>query len=738
MLAPALLLLCVVAYMTSFLAVRQWVSCAVVVLAMPLVVAWRVPNTASVDRTLRWIVAAMVGLVVWHCLQLGWVTPLVDIGLGRAGLFAAATALAIAGATALEQPEALFPAIGVSALAAMVVALTGVWLTGYDGFGLGNPNHLLAACCPAQLGWCAWLIRSAVLRQAVPRWQYVAAALLTILLWHQVFWAIPGYPRRGVIAATATVSAVFAGAWLWRARRPLALALAGGLAIVALAGSIRLFSHPVVDSRNERALMYAAAWQAGVASLPWGGGSYCSLRLSGFEGESARHFAATNSWTFHVHDEPLEELMCGGLPGLALLLGGAALVAWRTMRIREPAQRWGAGAIGIAMCVHAATDNAFAVPAVIGWGGVLLGAMLRCPAGPPAPTRWLGATAWVLALGAGAALVRELPSVALPLWADGDERLRAVQASGMADFQVTEWPHGLDLMLDEGRIPDAERFLAAVRGKIGYGANVGLAACIIPGRAGEADRERVTAALADLRRHPLSALGALASAATAAARHDTEELAAAIAYIHRAPFNRIGYDHLDEVLSRRHDLIPLVPKRDVVRLHYRRGDHGLPLPVWQAPRDIDEAADLMAALMWANQRGADPRLMSPWLESLVARYGDIPDVCLLTVEMVRDVPEGSYPWLTAHLPILVRASEKIYPADRLRLLRSVEDARQARRAWPLLSAMYPATARSLDENRMNHVRENADDIWTELVRIHALLRQTLADAHAAAPVGSAP
>jgi hypothetical protein len=738
---PALPLLVVVAYLVAFLTWRSFPPFALGVLLLPALTAWRIPELVACDRGLRWAIFAMLAMAAWGLVQLGWRTPLVDLGLGHAAVLAASTAAAIAVATGRAGPRALIPALGVSALLAIPISIHGVWLTHYDGFGFGNINQLVNIGSPIALAWCALIVCRRAAAEAVPRWEYPAAAALVALMLYEVFWSIPGVPRRGVLVAAAVVLAWFAMRWLWRRRRPVALALLAVVGVAALALGARAFTHPVADPRVERVQLYAAAAETAAAELPWGGGAYTSLRLDSFHGEMTRHLTATNTWTFHMHCELLEQLMNGGLPGAALLLGWVAIVARRTLRIADAPSRHAATAAGIAMVVHANTDNLFAVPSCLACGGVIVGMMLRCPViDAPTPTRWLRPVALAIAVACLPVAARELRPTGLSVDAEPAARLAALRDTTQADFAVTQWTDGFDRLFAAASYDEAAAYTVVVNRKTGGGSNAVLAESIIAQHVGDERRERLRVALRSIGAGAWRELPAALAAASEVAAADADELRATLLYLNRTPFNRLGYDHLGGILDRRPDLVPTVAHEYVVRLRYRRGDPGLPEPGWlrdaasaePAPRGIDDAADLMAGLMWAFMRGYPPRTISAGLEPLVRRYGDIPDVCLLVVELARDLPADAFPWRPSQHPILMRAAEKIYPGDKVRLLQSIAAPAQAESEWPLLRGIFPRTARSFEHGGMDPQRDQNEAVWAELARIWGLAG-IRARAHLAAP-----
>lgn len=729
--SPAILLLCVCGFELSYLGVRAFVSSVLVVLAAPVLLALRTPRAVPWDRSVRRIVLVLLAFVAWMAVQLLWAPSMVELGLGRCLLLAAAVAIAMAVAADRPGLDALVPAVGMGALAALTVSLVGVWITGYDGFGLGNTNHLLNSCSPAQLGWAAYMLVRWRQGRRPPAWQVAGLLALTVLLWHQVFYAIPGIPRRGVILAALATVGVF-GLIAVRRRFPRTTAAAVGVvAGGALVAAAWLFSQPVSDPRQERVLIYTAAWQAAIDHLPLGAGNHATLRMHDETASGPRHLSASNAWAIHSHSEPLEILLCGGLPGAALAAAFVVLLAMRLRRIADPSHRAAAIAIAAGIAVHAATDNILSIPSSIAWYGVLLGVLLRADtdAAQPRPARWPRLAGLTLGAVCAAAMVREVPTALVSFNAGPEERTAAIRTSCMADFICSQWSAALDGWLYTDRPTEAAACAAMLMGKLDGGANSLLGEIETSGLCGEAARVRLTEALRAIAKGRVSAVSDARDAAAEGTEMDRRELAATLRYLHRTPFHRFGYEHLDPVLTRRPDLLGEVPAKYVVRLRYRRGDRALAPPTLREPRDVEEAADAFAGLMWAHQNGWDAERMSPCLEGLVARFGDIPDVALLVVEMSRDLPPGSFPWIDRHRGILARAAEKIYPADRVRLLDSIQTPAQAAAAWSILRWLYPRTGGSVEQHRMDRWRENADPIWERLVRVWGLsLRHAREDA----------
>src|SRR3954471_7768997 len=78
--APSLLLLCVLGYEAAFLAWRAFVPSALIVLAAPLLLVWRLPRRVDSDHLRSLALGLMAAIALYTVVGALWLTPLRDVG----------------------------------------------------------------------------------------------------------------------------------------------------------------------------------------------------------------------------------------------------------------------------------------------------------------------------------------------------------------------------------------------------------------------------------------------------------------------------------------------------------------------------------------------------------------------------------------------------------------------------------------------------------------------------------
>ncbi len=695
-LAPHALAACVAAYVVAHaLGTPSASARTAMALVLPVLVTWRLPRDWPADRSIlaaSWIALAMFG---WTLLGSVRSDGLVDIGLGRCAALAGAIVLTWSVICSPIPAARMIAVVGASASFALAVAAIGMLATGLPHFGAGNINHLLGACSPPLVGWAAWIIGSAVQRRTVPIWQWLACASALAVFMTLAFLAVPGMPRRGALVVLAAVCTWSIADQAWRrSRRWCALALtACALALVAWGPAL---IDAVVGHRDERLLLYGAGLEATVHALPWGAGPFAMLAAQDLDGEYCRHLTAAGLWALHAHNEVVESFLSGGLPGGALFLVLIAIVAWRALRVADPALRAAACAIAIALAVHAMTDNGYDLPAGLAWAAILCGVVLRCPPRAPHTARavpGLRACAWALAGFSLIGALHEWQMLTMGADASPQRRLRALAASWQAEELAQQWLEPLRTSVDAGDFATGAAVLRVVGPKLRWSGGLLGARYQLERETASAYREQLLWACQNIAASPVDE-NSWRSALTAGAgvsRTDADAVRFLLDVLHRRPFDRAKHAELRDLLSLRPDLAAHVPPRVLTRMAYACGDPAMAAPGFPAPDSVEAGADLQAQLAWAGAHQWPDTELRPPLERLLARYGDVPDVHLLAMTLARDAPPGAYAWLLGERH-LVQGTELIPESDLQRFLASITTHGQAAATWPLLRRLAPRIA----------------------------------------------
>lgn len=627
---------------------------------------------------------------------------------------AAALALCVAIVARRPTADGLLRHAGAAAACAVAIAVTANAGNGMlrhletACFGFGHVNVLTNTAGPALL---AWLTLTALRWRAGRRPDTrdlvllgVGVGLLALLT------VVTG--RRGVVAGWGVAGLWFCWSWL-RARRRL---LADGLLVVVLlAGAAalwRLSTLTVAVGRSERVDIYRAAWDGVRASWPWGYGFYGAMQVQVAPGEHARHVTAAGGRGTHAHNELLDTLLDGGPVALLLVLVLLGLLAWRVRRMADPVHRAAFTAMGLAMAVHMLTDNCYGTTLGLAWCGVVAGMILAAPtAGGPRPLAWLPslrAMMWPLVLVSAWGATRTIYPAVLHKDAGMASRFQCLLQA--LEPQTVDL-HGYRLLFDvPGALNDFDQrvVIDEVVRKNGWSGPLAVCEAQWQMRAG-APAQRVSAIL--------RLLGFTA-------------------------FDKGAYENLALTLRAAPQCTALVPAAVQRRLAYLAAAPGLPAPdLTLPPADIDAAADLYAATIWAIARGRPWAEVRAPLEHLVARYGNIPGIAQLALESVAAAPPGTFPGLPAqraNLLLGIRFCQGPLGEVLERANTAADGGRQARALWPLLAALWPEIAD--DCARGGIAPGQADD--DESVRVRALAvriwGRARADSGAGEPRPAAP
>lgn len=696
--AFAPLLMCMLIYCVAYLA-NRWEPVDATVLWLVLApLAWLMatPSLARLDRHQQIIVVLFISLVAWmatlqavlpHAFPSGWwrvaercaylsafllilaTRPCTTLAI-RA--FGASAAVAVAGALAVNISNGCFAAGDTRC------------------FGFGHINIICNTAGPALIAWCVWLAGSrGKERAAWDSWMFAAigmAALLTLAV---------GTQRRGVplaiAAALFTIVAMRLLAW----RRPLGLLFVALPLILATPRLIALVTVTVPSLRQERVALYRAGLDGVVASFPFGFGHYGAKHLVEVEGEHARHLTATGTWGYHIHNEPLDILLDGGVPALAVVLAILALSALRLRQVADRRARYAYGALGAAIAVHAMTDNVYGTEVGQAWLAAALGLLWSAPVSQATP-----GVGWFPALR-----LLQWPLVLVSCWG-------ATRAIYPAVLHREAYP--------SVRYQSLQQCLNA---QTVSAAGLQILAGSDP-QLGVDDRRAVVKEV--VRRTGWTAVLASQDPALLINNNEPEIVAAAqLRMLRLSPFNKTAYQGLLVVVKRHPHTQALLPEPVLRRLLYLSGKPDLPAPdLSREPLTMDTAADLYAAISWAIVNG------TPWAEierplwNLFRRYGDIPGVTLLVFDVLNEAPPGSLPWIEDAAPIL-EVGLRFVPGQIVYVLKKVDTEASAVAVLPLLRLWYPDQLRGIEEGHIDMMQESGVEFHLHLVRIHHLAKTSV-------------
>jgi hypothetical protein len=686
------LLLMAGAFTLAFLCDRPYAYQAPVLAALLLPVLLLVvqPSARISDGLFaRWLMLALL-LLAWMAGVQALRADALPAGWLRFAERGAALACCLTVALGRVPVREMIALMGASATLVTVIALVMDTFSGRLGplniasFGFGQLNILTDSAGPALIAWAALIAGDAALHRRV---RLRDLALLLVGLAAMALIAVASH-RRGVVVAAGAAGLWPAGQWLYRRHRRLALAAiaAGALALAALL--VQLLSMELPGLRFERISLMRVAGAGVEAGLPFGLGHFGMLRTLQLDGEDCRHFAACGGWVQHAHNEFLDVALDGGPVALALVLALVALTVWRLLLIRDAQVRLALQLMGIAITVHQLTDNVFGLAPTELWLGAAVGMIFSAPVAgaQPAPLTVLPAVralAVPFTLLASWGALCTFPAVLLGRQAGVEQRLRCLEASRDP------------LIID-------------------------MVACdLIGGSAAELGPLRARVAIA----HAVQQIGWNGQFAAIAAQQlpaDDPHQAAGdlLRLLAFSPFYRQAYQDLGTLLHRHPECAMGVPAPVLRRLRYLEGGAQLAAPdLGAALAGIDDAADAYAGISWAIATGRSWAQISPALERLCRRYGDIPGVTQLVLQAALAAPAGSFPWLAAAVPALEVGVR--FGFDALSFFSAVTTADQARALLPVVEAFYPGVVRDVSAGRLSEATASPE-LRNALVRLLAL------------------
>ena len=706
MLACTPLLMCLTLYCVAYLA-NRWEPVDTTVLWLLLApLGWLVatPPAARFDRGQQAVVLVVVTLIAWmatlqailpHAYPSGWWR----VAERCAYLSAFILILATRPAPALAM-RAFGAAAAVTVTGALAVNLANDCFGPGETrcFGFGHINILANTTGPALIAWCTWLACSRDRdRVAWGSWALAAVGVGCLAA------IVIGTQRRGVPLAAGAALFILLALRLLAWRRPIGLVFVALPLVLAMPRLMTLFTVDVPNLRDERIALYRAGFDGVVASFPFGFGHYGAKHLSEVDGEHARHLIATGSWGYHIHNEPLDILLDGGIPAFALAVAIIGLSVLRLRRLTDPRARQAFAAMGAAILVHAMTDNVYGTEVGQAWLAAALGLLWSAPVNNPAAgARWFPSLRFI-----------QWPLVLISCWGATHAIYPAVlhrEAYSSVRFQC----------LQQALNPQT----------VNGGAVQMLFKSDPP--MDVADRRAVLAET--VRRVGWSAVLA-AQDPSLVVDHSRPELAAAalLRLMRFSEFNKTAYEGLLTLAQSHPHVCAMIPERVQRRLPYLAGKPALPRPdLSLEPLNIDAAADLYAAIIWSITMGA------PWSEierplwNLCRRYGDIPGVTMLVLEVLTEAPPGSLPWIELAAPIL-EVGLRYVPAGILPTLDKVHSVDQAIAVMPLLRLWYPGSLKGIDEGRIGAITGGMEDLHLHFARIHRLVRTSVKH-----PSGSVP
>jgi len=667
------------------------------ILMLAVMAAIAAPRSCLADGyAQRWVLVAAAGLVfmsVHLMVQGGYDSSGVWKVLQRAGELAICLSVMSSGVSAANLVRAFGAASGIALIASLVMTALVEPNRGHTyGFGFGHANYLANTAGPALIAWtalaCAERGRKRLGREefAVMLFGWIALAVL-----------VYGAHCRGV-AVAALAAASWVGLNLCLRTRPRLLrgAIAAS-ALLVVGGLAWLFLSDVSPARDQRISLYRGALELAANRPLFGHGPYGAVAMSAIDGENARHFTAFGEHCMHAHNEFLDAAIDGGIIGFAVLSLLVLGVVWRVARICDRSVRLALQAMGLAMLVHACTDNTYGTVYGGAWCAVAVGVMLGAPS---ATARWRCFTSltsmrswqWLLALPAlGAAL--------------------NMTASMFVARDATLAVHGntIERVLNPGAINAHVLYAWTDANRQGFH--------------GFAQRIERT-----LERR-FGSIGAFRSLATQTALVRRDERAMASSLVQALDDNPMSlqcYQRLEWLMTNVPDVASQLPPRCSVRLAYITARDGLPRPdIGVSLESIEVAADLHAALHWLVMRGTSWAEISAPMERLVRRYGDIDGVALLPILAIKALGGKVPEWIDRHFTTMCRSRTFAY--DVARVLSELDDPREAEALRPYVARLYPEILDECERGTMS-VRAEADAryhfVRNAVVRYWSLLRTT--------------
>lgn len=710
-LAFAPLLMCMLIYCVAYLA-NRWEPVDATVLWLVLApLGWLVatPSQARLDRGQQVVVVLFLSWVAWMATLQAVLPQAFPSGWWRVAERCAYLSAFILILATRPCSTLAMRAFGASAAVAVAGALAvnlanGCFAPGDTrSFGFGHINIIANTAGPSLIAWCVWLASShGKERAAWGSWILAAigmGALMAIAI---------GTERRGVplamAAAIFTIVAMRLLAW----RRPLGLLFVALPLLLAAPRLIALVTVTVPSLRQERVALYRAGFDGVVASFPFGFGHYGAKHLVEVQGEHARHLTATGTWGYHIHNEPLDILLDGGIPALAVVLAILVLSALRLRSLSDRRARYAFGALGAAIGVHAMTDNVYGTEIGQAWLAAVFGLLWSAPIRSANPgAGWFPALRflqWPLVLVSCWGATRAIYPAVLHREAYPSVRYQSLQQCLNAQ---TVSAAGLQILT--GSDPQLE-----------------------------VDDRRVVVNEV-VRRTGWTAVLAAQDPSLLVDCNEPEIVAAALLRLLRlSAFNKTAYEPLLALVKRHPHIQPLIPEDVQVRLLYLSGKPGLPVPdLSREPLTMEAAADLYASITWSIANGAAWQEIERPLWNLCRRYGDIPGVTLLVLDVLTEAPPGSLPWIADAAPIL-EVGLRFVPRQIVPTLAKTRTAAAAAAVMPLLHQWYPEALHGIRTGHIEKMSESGVDLYLHLVRIHHLARMAAGQSALIRSPGLAP
>lgn len=501
-------------------------------------------------------------------------------------------------------------------------------------------------------------------------------------------WLLMGFlawngSRRGVPLAVGAGVAC----WMWcvvlkRWPRIAWSSLAVG-AIVAAALSWSLLEAGMArpQVRGERIQQYLVGVESLHEALPWGKGEYAAIDLPFSTGPAARRLAATGGWGYHMHNEPLDVVLSGGLPAILLWIAGLGIVVWRVLRIRSDALRQAACGLGGAVFVHLMTDPVFGQDLGLCWLAVIVGTMFSAPSGHS-----------ILSWKAKLPPVRTMGWLCVPICMWG---LAGSMPPATAHLEATPEVH----------IRCSRNSLHPQWCKLHAEAALGSA------EMNDADKRKITIETEVRLGKNLDTMGWKAMSFTA--DDPNQAVQELVPVLQVLPFLRSAWRRLALEIERHPEQMVRLPPSIALRLRYMCAERGLPVPRQSGKiEDVDVAADMYAGLIWSLANGAPMKRLEPTMREILSVYGNVPDVGMLVLDSAMMEPEA-FPWLPSVAPMLRGRVDRLL-TDRLAEIQDAGEARTARRA---LRQIYPEA----DLEAVSFIAINPD--YEQLVRQFIRIRQ---------------
>ncbi|MDA3960928.1 MAG: O-antigen ligase family protein [Planctomycetota bacterium] len=568
------------------------------------------------------------------------------------------------------------------------------------GYAFGNINYLVNSCGPLIVGG---LIYAAMGPNKKNRYHLaLLAGGLAILIAFAVF-----RHRRGVTLALIAAATLLA-------LRPLLLryprwAVVGGLSCAALGTAAILprilGAYVIASSPDVRWSMYRGVLGLCTEAFPWGFGSYGALHLADCPHEWARALTQTGGWFFHPHNEFLDAFVNGGVPGLLLFIAAIALIGRHVIRITDPALQAAAMAIAIMAFVHMMTSVVYG-----SIGGRILfhqyAAIILLMPGRSAtrplllPVRTM---VWPLVIyAAWWSAQSSAPGLLHNNASPGANYRAAVLATNpnLFNSQLLTLYLNLDtdgfLVIGEHKIPP-EDYIPRLRH--------------VAGPVGAIHSLETRAVITNLKRLHVGMTQGVDGAEQALAQARAMAAPILTGNLTRFPHSRSMHAQVRDLLLLDSAMADTLPKHIINRIRLYDGDSSLDAPNLDfRPTDIEGLAKLHAGINWHIVNGTDWDTISPAMEHLVKRAGDVSDVASLALQaLIHAENRPSFRWMDQYMPMIGRA---LKPVHVILALRSVNSPQRARAIWPFLEILF---ADYLDPSTPNGGSQSSDCFWMRIM-----------------------